>query len=246
MDECRELLGLGFGDWAAHSDHAYELASGGPWSEVGDLSAAADHELKLAMDPKLARHTLHPPSTMPGLVATPSAFTPASVIASMPPITANNTHSIALGTSPRAYNASSSSCASGSVLTHVFSLSSTATAGQQLWPANDLVSTSEEGDWDLSAALSLAEDVELGQQLCEAGLLGTNLTPIGPHRTTVLDDGDSVDDASLCGKFSIGSDTPFREKLRGRKLPPPSVRVRPFLGGGALSKRDTLHTPHLI
>lgn len=237
MDECRELLGLGLGDWASdHQVGVYELASGGSWSEVGDLSAPSDHELKLTMDPTLARHTLQPPLGMPGLVAAPSAFSPASVIASMPPV--NTTHSITLGASPRAYNASSSS-ASGSVLTHVFSLSSTATAAQQLWPANDLASTSDEGDWDLSAALSLAEDVELGQQLCEAGLLGADLTPMAPHHTTVLEVGDSAEDASLSGKLSLGSDTPFRHKLRGRK-PFPSIRVR-FVDASSVEQHSSLH-----
>lgn len=214
MDECRELLGLGLGEWASdHQTGVYDLAPGGPWSEVGDLTVAADHDAKLSLEPTLAR-----PHSMLGAPCTfqsPNAY--------MTPVK-NNTHNTVNGASPY----SSSSCASGSVLTHVFSLSSTATAAQQLWPANDLVSTSEEGDWDLSAALSLAEDVELGQQLCEAGLLGTNLTPVGLHRTTVLDDCDSVEDASLSAKLSIGSDTPFRQKQRRSTKTPSSIRVRWF------------------
>lgn len=216
MDECRELFG-GLGDWASdHAQAAYDLAPGGPWSEVGDLPVAADHDIKHLLEPTLARHALQSPMGMLG----PSAFA-APAMSQLPPITVNTTRSIAVGASPY----SSSSCASGSVLTHhVFSLSSTATAAQQLWPANDLVSTSEEGDWDLSAALSLAEDKELGQQLCEAGLLGADLTPLG-HRATVLDDCDSVEDASLSAKFSIGSDTPFRQKPR-RTTTFSSVRVR--------------------
>lgn len=220
MDECRELLG--FGDWGGDHGFAYNLGPVGNWNDFEDIAGTTMQPPKLEAGPAAARLPVHPTCGNTGC-ASGLAYAPATPNGRSGPrqVTAVDMHMVPsqLVSRPSLQtSAGISSTASDSALTaHVFGplAGSNSNMAQSLWLQQDIITTSEDNDWQIPA-LSLADDELYG---CgPVGLLADELAPVA--RVAVLDDDEedmSATEPVLSDKQSVGQSTPPRRELRGRK-----------------------------